>query len=92
MKDLFRFIRKIGEITKEMLILETHTDANNDYAWRTGPPLMAFYPTNELNNDASNWWGPNISCIISMLKLVGFRKINIIFRSPAGRIALHAYK
>ena len=93
MMDPFRFIRKLSEITNELLILETHTDVNNNYAWKIyGPPLMAFYPTNELNNDESNWWGPNAVCVREMLKAAGFEKIELKFMSPAGRTVFHAYK
>ena len=33
---------------------------------------MVFYPGAELNNDPTNWWGPNRQCMEALLKLVGF--------------------
>jgi len=93
MMDPFRFIRKLSEMTNELLILETHTDANNTYAWFSSPiPMMAFYPSNELNDDATNWWGPNITCLSAMLNIAGFKKVEIKYVSPAGRTVFHAYK
>ena len=93
MMDPFRFIRKLGEMTNELLILESHTDVNNNYAFNIwGPPKMAFYPNDELNNDASNWWGPNIVCIKAMLAVAGFKKTEVVFVSPAGRVTIHAFK
>ena len=36
-------------------------------------PLMQFYPSNELYDDYSNWWSPNIECIRSMVETSGFQ-------------------
>ena len=41
---------------------------------------MRFYPGKELGDDPSNWWGPNIQCIIDMLKSVGFKKVTVFIR------------
>jgi len=91
MKDPFRFIRKLKEITKEKLILETQTDANFQYAWNIlGTPLMAFYPGKELNGDETNWWGPNIPCLIKMLEVAGFKNVDIKYISKGYRIFIHA--
>jgi len=35
--------------------------------------IMQFYPNNELNNDWSNWWAPNIQCLRAMLDTSGFK-------------------
>jgi len=93
MKDPFRLIRNLGKMTKEFLLLETHTDSNNTYAWgATATPAMSFYPGDELNKDETNWWGPNLACIRAMLKVAGFKKVEIKYTSGAGRAVLHAYK
>jgi len=93
MRYPLRFLDKLSEMTNEMLILETHTDCNNSYAWKASAyPAMAFYPSDELNNDASNWWGPNITCLRAMLISAGFKRIEIVFISPAGRTVVKAYK
>ncbi len=43
---------------------------------------MAFYPTNELNGDPSNWWGPNVPAVEAMLATVGFRKVELKSVTP----------
>jgi len=92
MKYPFKFLHKLKEMTKETLILETHTDANIDYAWKSiGIPVMAFYPGKELNNDETNWWGPNIPCLLMMLDSVGFKQVKITYISPSHRIFLQAF-
>ena len=38
-------------------------------------PASAFYPGSELNQDHTNWFGPNPACVEAMLKTVGFRRV-----------------
>lgn len=46
-------LERIHSVTGNRLILSTETDL----LW-TASPAMAFYPTDELNHDPTNWWGP----------------------------------
>lgn len=79
--------------TKELLVLESHYIKTI-----TRKPMMRFYPGRELNNDSSNWWGPNTQCIVDMLKVVGFEKIEVCKKyhhiqiKNAGRVIIKAYK
>jgi len=88
MKDPFGMCRVMFDITKEdgMLILETHCDALKEIK-----PGMIFYPTNEVNNDPLTWWGPNIKCVQDMLKVAGFKKVDLISLSNQRGI-FHAWK
>jgi tRNA (mo5U34)-methyltransferase len=63
-------LERVFSVTKRQLILETHVDQ----IW-SRRPLMVFYPGNELNNDSTNWWGPNPSAVEAMLGSVGFRTV-----------------
>ena len=67
LRNPFLAIERVARLAKETLILETHLDACD-----VPRPAMIFYPTNELNNDPSNWWGPNPACVEAMLRDVGF--------------------
>jgi tRNA (mo5U34)-methyltransferase len=53
-QDPMRYLRIVRSLCKRQLILETHIDAT-DYP----RPAMVFYPGATLNNDPSNFWGPN---------------------------------
>ena len=63
---------------------------------------MAFYPEGELNNDASNWWGPNPTAVEAMLRVVGFHKVQVVHQVPSdfrvtpdieqGRLVVHAWR
>ena len=63
-------LERVFSVAGKQLILETHVE-------RLGGsrPVMVFYPGSELNQDPTNWWGPNPAAVEAMLKTVGFRKV-----------------
>jgi tRNA (mo5U34)-methyltransferase len=63
-------LETLFDLTLEYLVVETHIDLV-DY----DRPAMVFYPGAEQGNDPSNWWGPNVQCVVDMLKTVGFSRI-----------------
>jgi tRNA (mo5U34)-methyltransferase len=63
-------LERLFSVTRGQLILQTHVDL-----CLTRYPAMRFYPGKELANDPTNWWGPNPSAVESMLKVVGFKKV-----------------
>ena len=67
----FSILERIASLANETLILETHLDALD-----IPRPAMIFYPTTELNNDPTNWWGPNPACVQAMLRDVGFATVD----------------
>lgn len=69
LKNPFADLQRVSKIAKEMIIVETHMDAL-DYP----RPAMVFYPTAELADDPTNWWGPNEACVKAMLKDSGFQR------------------
>lgn len=66
-------LERVFSVTKNQLILETQIDMLD-----CDRPSMAFYPGAELNNDPSNWWGPNPAAVEAMLKTVGFREVRVM--------------
>ncbi len=85
-QDPLRYLRIARSVCKEMMIVETHMDAL-DYS----RPAMVFYPGNILNNDPSNFWGPNLKCIEAMLREVGFKKLIVFSPYQPARIVIHAF-
>jgi tRNA (mo5U34)-methyltransferase len=63
-------LETLFDLTLEHLVVETHIDLI-DFS----RPAMVFYPGAELAGDCSNWWGPNVHCVIDMLKTVGFSRV-----------------
>ena len=85
-QDPLRYLRNVFSVTRRMAIIETHVDGD-DYA----RPMMVFYPGATLNGDASNFWGPNKSCVVAMLREVGFTRVEVV-RELGSRLVVHAFR
>jgi hypothetical protein len=70
-------LEKVSSVTRDQLVLETHVELIGGKR-----PVMAFYPGDEINEDSTNWCGPNPAAIISMLHDVGFTKVKCIYKTP----------
>jgi tRNA (mo5U34)-methyltransferase len=66
-------LERVASVVGKQLILETHIDMN-EY----DRPVLAFYPEDECANDGSNWFGPNRAAVEAMLRVVGFRKVELV--------------
>jgi tRNA (mo5U34)-methyltransferase len=47
-------------------------------------PLMQFYHRNALNNDPSNFWGPNMKCVEQMLEECNFAVVKRVLHGERG--------
>jgi tRNA (mo5U34)-methyltransferase len=86
--DAIESLAKVARLAQHVLIVETHLDFRD-----IDVPAMAFYPGSELNNDPTNWWGPNEHCMKAFLLGHGFTDIEISHH-PAGpsRAIFHAWR
>ena len=94
MKFPYLSLHKVVDLVKEggHLFIETHTCQMPDHDGYGRPmPVMKFYPNKELNNDPTNWWGPNNTCVIQMLQSLGF-KVEKAIRAGGDRMAYHAVR
>jgi tRNA (mo5U34)-methyltransferase len=82
-------LERVAGVTGDQLIFDSHTAMIEER-----DPMMLFYPGTELNNDPTNWWGPNPPAVEAMLRDVGFRRIER--KHPElirqGRLIIHAWK
>ena len=87
--DPIQALQNLATLTKEVAVVESHMDLGN-----FDRPAMVFYPGAELNNDPTNWWGPNRLCMEALLTLVGFSRIEYQPHPIVGaaRGIFHAYK
>lgn len=63
-------LERIAGVARGSLLLETHLDTLS-----MTRPAMAFYPGAELENDGTNWCGPNPEAVEAMLKVAGFADV-----------------
>lgn len=85
-------LERVASVTRGLLILETVVDMVG-----IDRPAAAFYPARELNNDPTNWWGPNPAAVEAMLTAAGFRSVRTVTPTPsapyrAARAAYHAFR
>jgi tRNA (mo5U34)-methyltransferase len=66
-------LERVASVARDLLILETVVDLVGVHR-----PAAAFYPGRELNNDPTNWWGPNVPAVEAMLHAVGFKQVEIV--------------
>jgi tRNA (mo5U34)-methyltransferase len=82
-------LEHVASVTGDQLIFDSHTAMVKER-----DPVMLFYPGTELNNDPTNWWGPNPPAVEAMLRDVGFtqteRKHPELIKD--GRLIIHAWK
>jgi tRNA (mo5U34)-methyltransferase len=71
-------LERVASVTRGLLVLETVVDMVG-----FDRPAMAFYPNRELNGDPTNWWGPNVPAVESLLRSVGFDRVRTVTRLPS---------
>ncbi|HVS39237.1 MAG TPA: class I SAM-dependent methyltransferase [Gemmataceae bacterium] len=91
MRHPFLALERVASVAADMIILETHVDMLD-----CPRPAMAFYATNELAGDPTNWCGPNPPMVEAMLRTVGFRKVqaygDVYPCRISPRVTFHAWK
>ena len=83
-------LERVASVTDKLLILDTHVAAVKEKR-----PVMVFYPDAELNDDPTNWWGPNPLAVEAMLRTVGFSRIERTSDRRLlkdGRLTVHAWR
>ena len=80
-------LERVASVSADLLVFDSHTAMAEERR-----PVMLFYPGTELNDDPTNWWGPNPPVVEAMLRDVGFGQIDR--KHPElisqGRLILHA--
>lgn len=80
-------LKRLASVTKELAIIETSAIA---LPFSGSAPLCEFFATDELNNDASNWWAPNISALEGMCQAAGFRRVEVVVGPSVVRWVAHS--
>ena len=68
--DPIGYLKKARDLSNDLVCIETHVDLMNlDY------PAARYYIGNELNNDNTNYWGPNALAVRGMMTDLGYKDI-----------------
>jgi len=88
LKHPLLILEHLAQIARERMVVETHLDALG-----TCRPTAIFYPGAECFNDDSNWWGPNVPCVLALLRIAGFSRVeHIPYPGRTDRAFFHAWK
>jgi tRNA (mo5U34)-methyltransferase len=68
-------LRRVAALTKELAVIETHAILLPALEHRA---LCEFYPTNELSEDVTNWWGPNLKALEALCLAAGFKRVDVV--------------
>ncbi len=85
LRDPLGGLEHVFGVTGRQVILETHLDMLG-----CRRPAAAFYPGKELNNDPTNWWGPNAAAVKAMLEAVGFSRVQQVAKDSFARRLAYA--
>jgi tRNA (mo5U34)-methyltransferase len=75
MRDPFRALRRLAQVTKELAIIETSAIRIHGYEKYL---LWEFYESNELNADVTNWWAPSDAGLLGMCRAAGFSRVELL--------------
>lgn len=75
-----------ASVVRECLVVETQTGLND-----IEEPALVYYPGASLNNDVTNYFGPNVPFLIEALRELGFARFDVYF-SDRDRVVLHAWR
>ncbi|HKX31746.1 MAG TPA: DUF1698 domain-containing protein [Blastocatellia bacterium] len=81
-------LEQICEVTREYALIESHV---TDDFFESTHPIMEFYEIDELGGQYDNWWGPNVECLIRMLRAAGFARCELLKRDST-RALIKAYR
>jgi tRNA (mo5U34)-methyltransferase len=71
--DMIRYLEAVAGVVGGVLVLETYADSLDAEG-----AAAAVYAEGEMNNDPTNWFGPNLRAIEIMLRRVGFKHVEFI--------------
>ena len=84
LKHPLQVLEALGNMCRDAILVETECiveDSRNCVVVRQGRPaepqlahkgIMKFVEHTELNGDPSNWWVPDVECVMGMLRTAGF--------------------
>lgn len=78
-------LQSVAEVAKECVVVETHSDLMN-----FDRPALIYYPGKTLNNDPTNFFGPNTAFVIEALRECGFCIFDTHYENA--RLTVHAWR
>lgn len=87
LRDPLAGLREAAALAREALVVETLIERPLNPR-----PSMIFYPGAERGGDPTNWWGPNMACMLELLNQAGFRRVQVTRGFGRSRKVFHAFR
>jgi len=85
--DPLGYLKNVRSVTKGFAVIETYVDLMD-----VDRPALAYYPGRTLNNDPTNFFGPNELAVAGMCEDAGFSHVETVNRFwIPNRVVFHAY-
>jgi len=88
LKNPLLALERVASVTRELAIIESEVMGSRRLE---GKSLSRFCEFGELNDDTSNWWVPDVPCLVRTVRAAGFPRTKFVSRY-ANRAVVHAYK
>ena len=87
LRDPIAGLREAALLAREALVVETLIERPLNPR-----PSMIFYPGAERGGDPTNWWGPNMACLLELLRQTGFPRVEVTRGFGRSRKVFHAFR
>jgi len=74
-------LERLRTVTRELAVIETHAMS---LAGHEDQPMWEFFERDELSDDWTNWWCPNMAAVLALCRAAGFRSVEVTQGPPAG--------
>jgi tRNA (mo5U34)-methyltransferase len=81
LEEPLRAMRRVAHVTAPggLAVIESEAMA---VPGREDTAFCEFFPSQELNNDPTNWWSPNAKALEGLCRAAGFREVTILTEPP----------
>ena len=95
LKNPILALERIAGLTRERLIVESEiipVQPHSVNSQASGEGISRFYEGDELAADPSNWWVPNVPCLLQTIRAAGFPRAELATCYVPSRAIVRAYK
>jgi tRNA (mo5U34)-methyltransferase len=72
-------LERLRRVTGDLAVVESQVTFFPGFEHRA---FAEFFERDELNNDYTNWWAPNLAGLVAMCRAAGFRTVEVRRRAP----------
>lgn len=76
LKDPLAVLEKLAKVTKRQIVVESVVLQTPG---KENTPIARFVEGSDIAGDMSNWWIPNVECLIQNVRSVGFSRVDLVY-------------